>query len=127
MLKNTVKPMNSGHLRVLKNLSVIKRCPLLGGSLTEIVTYITKHFAHYSRHVGYLGCSLLRGFTVVLCALFFSFFKLRYFTGQNEYHPHESQNQPPEVFYKKGVLKNFAKFLNQLSRNYETLHECGTT
>ena len=24
----TVKPLNSGHLRVLKNLSVIKRCPL---------------------------------------------------------------------------------------------------
>ena len=28
----TVKPLNSGHLRVLKNLSVIERCPLLGGN-----------------------------------------------------------------------------------------------
>ena len=36
---STVKPLNSGQLRVLKNLSVIKRCPLLGGSLTEIVTF----------------------------------------------------------------------------------------
>ena len=30
---NTVKPLNSGHLRVLKNWSAIKRCPLLGGRL----------------------------------------------------------------------------------------------
>ena len=59
-----MKPLNSGHLRVLKNLSVIKRCPLLGGSLTEIVTFGTKHFVRYSRHVRYLGCPLLRGFTV---------------------------------------------------------------
>ena len=29
-----VKPLNSGHLRVLKNLSVIERYPLLGGNLT---------------------------------------------------------------------------------------------
>ena len=48
---NTVKPLNSGHLRVLKKLSVIKRCPLLGGSLTKIVTIGTKYFARYSRHV----------------------------------------------------------------------------
>ena len=34
--KNTVKPLNSGHLRVLKSLSVIKRCPLLGGSLQRL-------------------------------------------------------------------------------------------
>ena len=45
-----------GHLRV--DLSVIKRCPLLGGSLTKIVTFGSKHF------VRYLGCLLLRGFTV---------------------------------------------------------------
>ena len=30
---NTVKPLNSGHLRVLRNWSVVKRCPLLGGRL----------------------------------------------------------------------------------------------
>ena len=36
---STVKPLNNGHLRVLKNLSVIKRCPLLGGSLTKIVIF----------------------------------------------------------------------------------------
>ena len=34
-----VKPLNRGHLRVLKNLSAIKRCPLLGGSLTKIVIF----------------------------------------------------------------------------------------
>ena len=60
----TVKPLNSGHLRVLKNLSVIKRCPLLGGSLTKIVTFGTKHVVRYSRHVRYLGCPLLGSFTV---------------------------------------------------------------
>ena len=32
--KSTVKLPNSGHLRVLKNLSVTGRCPLLGGNLT---------------------------------------------------------------------------------------------
>ena len=62
---NGVKPLNSGYLRVLKNVSVIKRCPLLGGSLTKIVTFETKHFVRYSRHVRYLGCPLLGGFTVV--------------------------------------------------------------
>ena len=60
----TVKPLNSRHLRVLKNLSVIKRCPLLGGCLIVILTFGTKHFVCYSRHVRYLGCPLLRGFTV---------------------------------------------------------------
>ena len=61
---NTVKPLNSRHLRVLKKLSVIKRCPLLRGSLRNIVTFGTKHFVRYSRHVRYLGCPLLGGFTV---------------------------------------------------------------
>ena len=61
---DTVKPLNIEHLRVLKNLSVIKRCPLLGGSLTKIVTFGIKHFVRYSRHVRYLGCPLLGGFTV---------------------------------------------------------------
>ena len=59
-----MKPLNSGHLRVLKNLSVIKRCALLGGSVTKIVTFGTKHFVRYSRHVRYLRCPLLGGFTV---------------------------------------------------------------
>ena len=63
----TVKPLNSGHLRVLKNLSAIKRCTLLRGSLTKIVTFRTKHFVRYSRHVRYLRCPLLRGFTVLSC------------------------------------------------------------
>ena len=58
-----VKPLNSGNLQVLKNLSFIKRCPLLGGSLKKIVTFRTKHFVRYSRHVRYMGCTLLGGFT----------------------------------------------------------------
>ena len=62
---NAVKPLNSGHLRVLKNLSFIKRCSLMGGSLTKIVTFGPKHFVRYSRHFRYLGCPLLGGFTVV--------------------------------------------------------------
>ena len=50
---HAVRPLNSGHLWVLKNLSVIEKCPLLGGSLTKIVTFWTKHFVRYSRNVGY--------------------------------------------------------------------------
>ena len=64
-----MKPLNSGHLRVLKKLSVIKRCPLFGGSLTKIVTLGTKHFVRYSRHVRCLGYLLLRGFTVQVMRL----------------------------------------------------------
>ena len=60
----TVKPLNSGHLRVLKNVSVTKRYPLLGGSLTKIAIFGTKHFVRYTRHVRYLGCLLLAVFTV---------------------------------------------------------------
>ena len=60
-----MKPLNSGDLLVLKNLSVIKRCPLLGGTLTKIVTFGTKHFVCYSRLVHYLGCPLLGGFAVI--------------------------------------------------------------
>ena len=62
--ENKVKPLNSGHLRVVKNLPVIKRHPLLGGNLTKIVTFVTKHFVRCSRHVRYLGCQLLGGFIV---------------------------------------------------------------
>ena len=41
---NTVKPLNSRHLRVLQNTSVIERCPLVGGKLKKIVTSGTKCF-----------------------------------------------------------------------------------
>ena len=44
----TVKPLNSGHLWVLKNLNVIERCSLLGGNLKKIVTSGTKRFVRYS-------------------------------------------------------------------------------
>ena len=59
-----MKTLNSGQLRVLKNLPVIKSCPLLGGSLTKNVTFGTKHFVRYSRYVRCLRCPLLGGFTV---------------------------------------------------------------
>ena len=59
-----MKALNREDLRVLKNFSVIKRCPLLGGNLTKIVTFGTNHFVRYSRHVRYLGCPLLGAFTV---------------------------------------------------------------
>ena len=38
---NTVKPRNSEHMWVLKNLSVIERTPLLGRSLRKTVTFGT--------------------------------------------------------------------------------------
>ena len=60
----TIKTIQT-HLPVLKYLSVIERCQLLGGSLTKIATFGTKHFVRFSRHVRYLGCLLLRGFTVL--------------------------------------------------------------
>ena len=37
---------------------------LLRGNLTKIVTFGTKSFVCYSRHVHYLGCLLLGAFTV---------------------------------------------------------------
>ena len=42
----------------LKNLSVIARCPLLGGNLKKIVTFGTKRFVRYSWHVRYWKVSL---------------------------------------------------------------------
>ena len=36
---HSVKPLNSGHLRVLKNLSAIETCSLLGGKLKKIATF----------------------------------------------------------------------------------------
>ena len=62
---NTVKPLNSGHLQLLKNSSVIERCPLLGGNLKKIVKFGTECYVRYSWHVRYLGCPLLGGFTVI--------------------------------------------------------------
>ena len=38
-IPHAVKPLNSGQLRVLRILSVIERCPLLGGNLKRIVTF----------------------------------------------------------------------------------------
>ena len=49
--ESTVKPLNSGHLRVLTNLFVFERCPLLGSNLKNIVTFGTKCFVRYSWHV----------------------------------------------------------------------------
>ena len=60
-----VKPLNIGHLQVLKNLSIIERCPLLRGDLKKIVTFGTQHLIDYSWDVRCLECSLLGGFTVV--------------------------------------------------------------
>ena len=49
--------------RFFKDLSVIKKCTPLGGSLTKTVTFETKLF------VRYLGCPLLGGFTVIHTSL----------------------------------------------------------
>ena len=61
---NKVKAVNSGHLRVLKYLSVIERCPLLGVNLKKIVIFGTLRFVCYLWHVRYFGCPLLGGFTL---------------------------------------------------------------
>ena len=63
---DTVKPLNSGHLRVLKKLTVIERCPLLGGNFKKIVMFGTQRLVRYSQHVCALGCPLLGDFTVIL-------------------------------------------------------------
>ena len=55
---STVKPLNSVPERVLKYLSVIERCPLLGDNFRKIVTFGTKRFVCYSWYVRYLGCPL---------------------------------------------------------------------
>ena len=64
-----MKPLNRGHLQVLKNLPVIERWPLLGGNFKKIVTFGTKRFVRYSWYVRYLGCPLLGGFTVITMLL----------------------------------------------------------
>ena len=51
---NTVKPLNSEHLWVLKNLSAIERCLLLGGNFKKIYPFGTKCFVRYLWHVRYL-------------------------------------------------------------------------
>ena len=65
-IPTTVKLLNSGYLRVLKNLSVIERCPPLGGNLTKIATFGTKRFVRYPMHAWYLGCPLLGSFNVFI-------------------------------------------------------------
>ena len=69
--------MNSELLPILKDLSVIKRLPLLGGSLTKIFTFRTKHFVHYLR------CPQLASFTVLLTSES-CFFKTKFVTGYYE-------------------------------------------
>ena len=89
MLKNnTVKPVNSGHLRVLKNLSsVIKRCPLLGGSQGKIVTFWTKHFVRY-QEVSLFNYLVRPAKTTLLL----------------------SRSSPQELFCRKSVLKATQKW-----------------
>ena len=53
---NTMKPLNSGQLRVLKNV----RRALLGGNLKKIVTFGSKRFVRYSWHVRYLVSAIER-------------------------------------------------------------------
>ena len=60
---NAVKALNSGLLRVFKKLSIIERCPLLGGNLKRFLTFGIQSFFRYSRHVRYFECPLLGRFT----------------------------------------------------------------
>ena len=72
-----MKPLNSGHLWIFKNVSVIKRCPLMGDKLTKIVKFGTTNFVRYSGHVRYLGCPL--GGKFLFFFFIFIFFILFYF------------------------------------------------
>ena len=65
-ISKTFLLINSGHLRFLKSLTVMKRCPLLGGNFKKIFTCGTKRFVCYSWHVRCLGCPLLGGFILRL-------------------------------------------------------------
>ena len=56
-----MEPLQSGHLRVLENLAVIERCPLLGGNFKKIVTFGTQYFVRYSWHVRYWEVLLYYG------------------------------------------------------------------
>ena len=59
-----MKPLNSGHPRIFKNLSVIERCPLLGGNLKKIVKFGT--FCLLFKAFPLFGMSALGGFIVLL-------------------------------------------------------------
>ena len=40
---NSVKPLNSGHLRVLKNLFVVKRCPRYWEAVYQRLSHLGLH------------------------------------------------------------------------------------
>ena len=73
-----MKPLNSGHLWIFKNVSVINRCPLMGDKLTKIVKFGTTNFVRYSGHVRYLGCPLGGKFLFFFFIFFFFHFILFY-------------------------------------------------
>ena len=100
----TVKPLNSGHLRVLKNLSVIERWSLLGGNLKKIVIFGTKCFVRYSCYVRYLGCPLLGGFTVVLIICFATIISYCHLVSL-----HEKNRDHCLVAARKWLCKNICK------------------
>ena len=56
----TVKPLNSGHLRILQKF--VRYWEVI----EKNVSFGIKHLFRYSWHVLYLGCQLLGGFTVFL-------------------------------------------------------------
>ena len=60
--KRVIKFQNIGAIGKLrttvKNFSAIKGCTVLGGSLMKIVTFGTKRFVRFSRHVRYWEVSL---------------------------------------------------------------------
>ena len=65
-VKNTAKYLNGGHLRVLKNLSVIKRCPPLGRNLM-MLTWKNLCFAEFStKFIEIQGWLLLTFFSSII-------------------------------------------------------------
>ena len=57
-----VKPLNSGHLGILKNFSVLERCPLLGENLTKIVKFGTIAFCPLFNACPLFGMSAIERF-----------------------------------------------------------------
>ena len=121
----TAEPLNSGYLRVLRNWSVIKRCQLLGSSLTKIFIFGSKYFVRYSRHIGYLGCLLLKGFTL-FCKHASTVMSL----SKHHFHCMKSiqlRNFFWPVFFRNrneyGEIQSFSPYLLKDSKNLRTGYE----
>ena len=87
-------------------MSVIKRCPLLGGSLTKTVTFGTKHFCPLFKVCPLFGMSTIGRF---------------HFTNETS---QKFSRQMRDVWLSRINPKNLT--LSQLLEKNSTLHVCGS-